>query len=188
MGITHSIQSNSSSETDITVCTEQVAVITDQPIHNDTHMVTWTTDQLRSYNRAYQLGIEKSCRIVSYYLTQARQHGKPEFIKTLYASCIAQCIPPIYQSPKLSNQWMYLILAGIQQEFPDCQMDVISSGPEYITIRFRIWEPINLFFCCLINLVIRKYDTYGKSRKFAKMASMLGQQNDWQFIYFIEIM
>jgi hypothetical protein len=138
MGITHSIQSNSSSETDITVCTEQVAVITDQPIHNDTNMVTWTTDQLRSYNRAYQLGIEKSRKVVSYYLTQARQHGKPEFIKTLYASCIAKCIPPMHHSPKLDTRWMYRILAGIQSEFPDCQMDVISSGQEYITIRFRI--------------------------------------------------
>ena len=138
MGITQSIQSNSSSDTDITVFTEQAAVITDQPIHNDTNRVTWTTDQLRSYNRAYQLGIEKAQRVVSYYITQARLHGKSEFIKTLYASCITPCIPPVHHSPKLDTLWMHRILSGIQSEFPDCQMDVISSGQEYITIRFRI--------------------------------------------------
>ncbi len=139
MGITHStIQSNSSSEPDITVCTEQAAMITEQPIHNDTNKVTRSTDQLRSYDRAYQLGIEKGRRVVAYYITQSRLHGKSEFIKTLYASCIAACIPPVHHSAKLDTLWMYRILAGIQCEFPDCQMDVISSGHEYITIRFRI--------------------------------------------------
>jgi hypothetical protein len=147
MGITHSIQSNSSSETDIPVNTEQVAVITDQPIHNDTNKVTRSTDQLRSYNRAYQLGIEKAKRVVPYYITQARLHGKSEFIKTLYASCITPCIPPVHHSAKLDTQWMHRILIGIQQEFPDCQMDVISSGQEYITIRFRIWNWQNYFLC-----------------------------------------
>lgn len=139
MGISHStIQSNSASNTDIADKHGQVPVISEQPIHNDTSKVTWTTDQLRSYDRAYQLGIEKGRRVVAYYITQARLHGKSEFIKTLYASCITQCIPPMHHSPKLDTQWMYRILAGIQCEFPDCQIDVISSGQEYITIRFRI--------------------------------------------------
>ena len=140
MGITHSIQTNSSS-TNIIAETGQVpcsTVITDQPIYNNTCTVNYSTDQLRSYNRAYQLGIEKGMRVVENYITQARLHGKTEFIKTLYASCIAPCIPPVHHSHKLANQWMYRILAGIKQEFPDCQMDVISSGQEYITIRFRI--------------------------------------------------
>jgi len=138
MGITYSIQSNSSSETDITESESQVAMITDQPIHNNIYTVNYSTDQLRSYDRAYQLGIEKSRRVVSYYLIQARLLAKPEFIKTLYASCIAKCIPPGYHSPELDQKWMYRILAGIQLEFPDCKADVISSSPEYLTIRFRI--------------------------------------------------
>ncbi len=135
MGISHStIQSNSSSNTGITVSPEMATMITEQPIQR----AKYSTDQLRSYDRAYQLGIEKGRRVVAYYITQARLHGKSEFIKTLYASCIAQCIPHVHHSPKLDTQWMYRILAGIQCEFPDCQMDVISSGHEYITIRFRI--------------------------------------------------
>lgn len=138
MGITHSIQSNLSSETDITDYNGQVSVITEQPIHNDTNKGTRPTDQLHSYNRAYQLGIEKAKRVVPYYITQSRLHGKTEFIKTLYASCIAACIPTVHHSHKLDTLWMHRILIWIQQEFPDCQMDVISYGQEYITIRFRI--------------------------------------------------
>jgi len=137
MGIAYSIQNTTSLSTDNIAETGQVPVsivITEQPINSGKH----TVDQLRYYNRAYQLGIEKSHRMVSYYLTQARLHGKPEFIKTLYASCIAACIPPVHHSTKLDTQWMYRILTGIQREFPDCNMDVISSCPEYLTIRFRI--------------------------------------------------
>ena len=97
----------------------------------------YSTDQLRAYNKAYLLAAKKSRRMVSYFLTQARLNGKSEFIKTLYTSCIARCIPQEHHSSELDQKWMYQILSMIQSEFRDCQVDVISSGREYLTIRFR---------------------------------------------------
>ena len=133
MGSTQSIQSSSSSSTN----SRAQELVTTQPVIYTANS-QYSTDNLRVYNRVYQLGAEKSRRVVAYYLSQARLNGKSEFIKTLYASCIAKCIPPGYHSPELDQMWMYRILAGIQLEFPDCKADVISSSPEYITIRFRI--------------------------------------------------
>jgi hypothetical protein len=135
MGIAQSIHSSESSTNSST----QDLIIAQPPlINNNLHgPVKFTTDQLRAYNRVFYLGAEKCRRMVSYYLTQARLNGKSEFIKTLYTSCIAGCIPPEYHSPELNQKWMYQTLAMIRSEFPDCQVDVISSGQEYLTIRFQ---------------------------------------------------
>ncbi len=98
----------------------------------------FTTDQLRAYQRAYELSKEKCIRMVSYHVTQARLLGKSEFIKTLYVKCIDACIPPEHHAPELGRKWLYRVLTMIQSEFPDIQIKPISCGQEYLTIRFRV--------------------------------------------------
>jgi len=133
MGVAQSINSSTSSTNSST----QELVTEQPPPMNLLVRSSYSTEQLRAYNRVFQLSSEKCRRMVSYHLTQSRLNGKSEFIKTLYTSCISKCVPVEHHSDELDRKWMFKILDLIQSEFPDCQVDVISSGPEFLTIRFR---------------------------------------------------